>query len=199
MQKKIHNLIPILTLISIGWCSGQYFENFSLFAYSTEIELMDVITLAVTVFIAWYVAQILQKRGQDERFEKELIIARIDDVDNALIKLSAICFSKDPVRYDEVTHILSNTRKWTKRFRQIIEERYNTLHEKEENRFVSVSRKIIEVNRLCTYTPPAGIDDDIQISNGTIIYTSQRCLQIDAVLESIRDELLQLKIIVNNH
>lgn len=196
-QISISKLLICIILIGFGWVLGQYFENFSLFTYSYEISLMDAITLLGTALMAWYVARVLEKNIQDKRLEKDLILNKIDEVDQAINALINLNSSGDEIAYVKVVHLLQKSRKWSSRFWSIIDKKYKPLYKKEKNRYDDMMVKIRQVNRLCTYTSPAGNDQDIRILDGIITYSDNRKYELDSKLESIRDDLLEFKLEVN--
>lgn len=190
-------IIISLALIGFGWVFGQYLEGISFFTYSYEISLIDVISLIVTALMAWYVSRILEKNIQDKRIEKDLILSKIDEVDQAINSLISLNSSESIVSYVEVVHVLKKSKKWSARFWSIIEQKYKGLSDKEKGNYTSMLNKMQEANRLCTYTPPTGIDENILIVSGEIIYSNARKYEIDIKLESIRDDLIEFKMKVN--
>lgn len=190
-------LIVAVALIALGWVLGQYIENIAFFTYSYEISLIDVISLIVTAFMAWYVSRILEKNIQDKRTEKDLILSKIDEVDQAINSLILLNSSESTVSYVKVVHILTKSRKWSVRFWNIIDQKYKGLSNKEKDNYTSMLNKMREVNVLCTYTPPTGVDENILIVDGEITYSNARKYEIDIKLESIRDDLIDFKMKVN--
>lgn len=197
MPKRMSKLIVAVALIALGWVLGQYIENIAFFTYSYEISLIDVISLIVTAFMAWYVSRILEKNIQDKRTEKDLILSKIDEVDQAINSLILLNSSESTVSYVKVVHILTKSRKWSVRFWNIIDQKYKGLSNKEKDNYTSMLNKMREANVLCTYTPPTGVDENILIVGGEITYSNARKYEIDIKLESIRDDLIDFKMKVN--
>ena len=197
MPKRMSKLIVAVALIALGWVLGQSIENIAFFTYSHEISLIDVISLIVTVFMAWYVSRILEKSIQDKRTEKDLILSKIDEVDQAINSLILLNSSESTVSYVKVVHILTKSRKWSVRFWNIIDQKYKGLSNKEKDNYTSMLNKMREANILCTYTPPTGVDENILIVDGEITYSNARKYEIDIKLESIRDDLIDFKMKVN--
>lgn len=197
MPKRMSKLIVAVALIALGWVLGQYIENIAFFTYSHEISLIDVISLIVTVFMAWYVSRILEKSIQDKRTEKDLILSKIDEVDQAINSLILLNSSESTVSYVKVVHILTKSRKWSVRFWNIIDQKYKGLSNKEKDNYTSMLNKMREANILCTYTPPTSVDENILIVDGEITYSNARKYEIDIKLESIRDDLIDFKMKVN--
>ena len=138
MPKRMSKLIVAVALIALGWVLGQYIENIAFFTYSHEISLIDVISLIVTVFMAWYVSRILEKSIQDKRTEKDLILSKIDEVDQAINSLILLNSSESTVSYVKVVHILTKSRKWSVRFWNIIDQKYKGLSNKEKDNYTSI-------------------------------------------------------------
>ena len=72
-------IIALLTILSYGLLQTKW-------AYNYVVEPIDVInivvTLLVSIFIAWYVT----KRLSEERFDKELVIADLRDIESCMKK-----------------------------------------------------------------------------------------------------------------
>ena len=197
MPTIISKIIIYLALIGLGWVIGQYLENIAYFTYSYEISLIDVFSLIVTALMAWYVSRILEKNIQDKRMEKDLILSKIDEVDQVVNSLILLNSSESVIPYVKVVHLLTKSRKWSIRFWSIIQQKYKGLSDAENEKYTSMLSKMGEARRLCTYTPPTGVDENILIANGEITYRNARKYEIDIKLESIRDDLIEFKMKVN--
>lgn len=49
--------------------------------FDGEVNILDAITLIVTVILGIYIAKILEKDVQDKRIEKDMYLAKISDVE----------------------------------------------------------------------------------------------------------------------
>lgn len=88
-------ILYILFLISgclIGefWNSPIHIDD----QISIEINPIDIITMIVTIFLALYLAEVVEKRKQDDRVEKDLLINRIENIEHELSQSSKILNSK---------------------------------------------------------------------------------------------------------
>lgn len=72
-------IVALLTILSYGLLRTKW-------SYNYVVEPIDVInivvTLLVSIFIAWYVT----KRLSEERFDKELVIADLRDIESCMKK-----------------------------------------------------------------------------------------------------------------
>jgi uncharacterized transporter YbjL len=88
--KITYNAILYLCCFSVGIVTGKLF-NFSYFKIDEKLNLVNILSIAATIFSAWYLANILDREKQRSKSEKELILGRISDLnkllDNSLEKV----------------------------------------------------------------------------------------------------------------
>ena len=57
-KKKLYNL---LVALAVGIIAGLFIKYFRLFSFDFEVSVFDFFQLIVTVFLAWWVAEKLEK------------------------------------------------------------------------------------------------------------------------------------------
>ena len=84
-QNKIICIIASIILLLVGYFSAGLLRTGWVFSYT--VEPMDIINLVVTVVVSVYVAWYITKRLTEERFEKELIISDLKDIELEIKKV----------------------------------------------------------------------------------------------------------------
>lgn len=84
-QNKIICIIAFIILLLIGYLGAGLLRTGWVFDYT--VEPMDIINLIVTVVVSVYVAWYITKRLTEERFEKELVISDLKDIENEIKKV----------------------------------------------------------------------------------------------------------------
>lgn len=103
-------LIPLI-LVAIGVSIGIALRNFNLFKLEEQINIIDLATLLVTIFLAFYIPAFLSKHMENLRFEKEVIIKKIIALQssfNEVNKLVTECVQKNAVSQSKC-HLIINS------------------------------------------------------------------------------------------
>lgn len=74
-----------ILLFLIGYFSAGLLRTGWVFVYT--VEPMDIINLVVTILVSVYVAWIITKKLTEERFEKELVISDLKDIEVEIKKI----------------------------------------------------------------------------------------------------------------
>lgn len=84
-QNKIICIIASIILLLLGYLSAGLLQTSWIFDYT--VEPMDIINLIVTIVVSVYVAWYITKRLTEERFEKELVISDLKDIELEIKKI----------------------------------------------------------------------------------------------------------------
>lgn len=199
MRIKIFYKTISFTLIFIaGWTLGQLLEDFAFIELSTEISVAEITDISVTLIVAYYVANYLEKRIQDKRSEKEIIISKIDNLDTALADFNALIIDNEgDLLYNKVVIRITRCRKGAFHLEEISKNRYIKLYKK----FESLKNDINKLYNLCTYIPPSedNYNNGISISQNIVKYRKDKIDEFDILLENIRNDIFNLKLEINNY
>lgn len=188
----------LFATFSIGIVVGKLVD-FKYFKVDNNINIIDVISVAVTVFAAYIVTKVLDKEKQDNRNEKDLIIKRtediyqlIDDSNNKVIigaikyQEAASHFKRINVSLNCIYRIMTNTKIET--------------NDQLKKDIFSNTKKIRD---LLTDTPKIS-ETDIQNSNlpnevkDSIVHLTQnRIVEIETEYDKLRDNILLLQLTIN--
>ncbi|HEX8350206.1 MAG TPA: hypothetical protein VF598_09595 [Hymenobacter sp.] len=87
-NKKITILLAVLGLV-LGWISCEAYHylvsnQYNYFSIEKDINIIDVFTLLGTVFLAYYIPAVIDRRGQNTRVEKDIILGKINEYNTAI-------------------------------------------------------------------------------------------------------------------
>lgn len=193
------NIIKPILFIIVGIIIGfvltklPYLEPIKV---STEIPLFDVVTLIVTVVLAFYVAQILEKDVQNTQVGKQMYIAKIEQNEGVLSSLNDY-LDQETVQLLRINNLLH-------RYRTIQNTLHTALKEKsKKGKFLkeceSIESEAKELNKLLTMTPiDQSEQSNITIREGVIKYSPNRITEIITCLQRIDNLLFELKHKINN-
>lgn len=198
ISKILFRIGLCLAIFTAGIVVGK-FCNFHYFTLDKNINLIDILSICVTLFAAWYITGILETEKQDNRIEKDLIIRRTEDI-YQLINDShqKIITGKIPFQ-DATSHL--------KRINVSLKGIYNILSKAELSTDSTLKSKIIsntrKLNSLLTNTPILD-PDEIQNSNlplsvidGIIHMNKDRIAEIEIEYDNLRDNILHFQICIN--
>lgn len=195
----LKNLIKPLLFSIVGIIIGFALAKASLLdniRISPEIPVFDIVTLVVTVILAIYVAQILERDVQNNQVSKAMYIAKIEQNENILSSLNDY-IGQDTILLSKINNILH-------RYRTTQNTIHTALKEKDKKgKFNDDCNKIEsetkELNKLLTMTPIDNSDQsNITIRDGVITYSNNRVTEISTCLLKIDNLLFDLKHKINN-
>lgn len=195
----LKNLIKPLLFSIVGIIIGFVLAKASLLddiKISPEIPVFDIVTLVVTVILAIYVAQILERDVQNNQVSKAMYIAKIEQNENILSSLNDY-IGQDTILLSKINNILH-------RYRTTQNTIHTALKEKDKKgKFNDDCNKIEsetkELNKLLTMTPIDNSDQsNITIRDGVITYSNNRVTEISTCLLKIDNLLFDLKHKINN-
>ena len=199
MNKKIINIILFTFAGIIIGIFLQLTFSFPI-SFNPQIGLLDILELFVTIFLGIYIARIIEKRLQDKRIEKDILLKNIEQIEYLIQEFEKIEVG-EPLQYIKITHSISKAREKKNRMlsniiqttkpNKIIQSQIEDIQSKLKNDFKTLKL-------LLTNTPPQETDStEVKVVNGNITYFESRLNEIFAVLFDINDRLLELKLIVN--
>jgi hypothetical protein len=97
MNRFILGFILVVVGTAIGLAIAHYYPSFP---FEDKINAVDLINLLMTIFIAVYIPSFLEKQMHSQRFEKEVIIRKIEGLQATLRDVNRTvteCFQKNTV------------------------------------------------------------------------------------------------------
>lgn len=187
-----------ICLVFIGILIGKLI-SVPYFEVSKSIDLIDIFSVLVTIIIAILLTVFFDKRKNDSRIEKDLILRRVDNVYEIICELQKESIS-GTIPYTEAA---SSIKRISTSMRSI----YNTI---EKCQFTikkdikeSIKIAIIDLRNILTDTPIINENEiensdlDIKVKDGNIIFKKQKLIQIESKFDVLKDFLLELEIRIN--
>jgi hypothetical protein len=200
-MKWITNVVKIvfyICLILLGIWIGKV-TDFPHFEISKSIDLINVLSILVTVLLAILITVYFDKRKSDNRIEKDLILRRVDNIYEITNELQREAISGE-IPYTEAASSI-------KRINTSMQLIYKTVDKCEfsikDDIKTSIRNAISDLRDILTDTPKlteAQIEKSdlpIEVKNGIIKFNRQRISQIEVKFDSLKDKLLELEIRIN--
>lgn len=201
LKEKSKHVITVCLLCAsfvIGVVFGKLVDV-KYFKVDENINIIDVISVAVTIFAAYIVTKVLDKEKQDNRTEKDLIIKRTEDI-YQLIDDSNIRVVSGAIKYQEAA---SHFKRINVSLHCIYRIMSNTKIETDEQLKLSIFGSTKKLRDLLTDTPKI-TESDIQNSNlpnevkdGMVHLTQNRIVEIETEYDKLRDNILLLQLAIN--
>src|SRR5690242_19245570 len=107
MSKYFLGLILVAAGIAIGLAIAHYYPSFP---FEDRINAIELITLIVTIFLAVYIPIFLEKQMHSHRFEKDVIVRKIEGLQSTLRDVNRAvteCLQKNTVSTDNSHSIIN--------------------------------------------------------------------------------------------
>lgn len=201
MDKRtgIEILSAILFLV-IGWLIGSKWRICQ-FALDLQINIVDAVSLLVTVVMGLYIAKILEKEVQDNRIEKDMYLSKISTIENLLEAIETMFQNKNGIDLDYKSIVNLEHRIRTKK-NSIFEHLAEKSKRKIKNEIQTYEKLLKdEFKDLRNYLTQTNASEegtkDISIENNIAKYSQERTSLILTSLNSIENKLLELKVLIN--
>ena len=189
-KKVIYN---IGAFFAIGVVIGLVIKYWRMLTFNFEVSAFDSFSLVVTVMIAWWVAQKLERDTSQERCEKDIIIEKLKMLDELIERLNHKIVDEDNVLLSSVTSIINSIDAHTNRIREQIKNHYPSVL----NSDVDFIDELNQLDDFCTNDEGDGIESIIVEGNTVNRYTSDRKNIISSYANSLSDKIFNLEILVN--
>lgn len=192
-RKRIYNLAFFL---AIGIIFGLLIKYFTHFTWDFKVSAFDAFQLIVTAFLAWWVAEKLEKDSAQERSEKDILIEKLKVMDEIVGELKRIVLSKDIVPLTDVSRLIGNFDEISHRVVETLEKNYASIFSSEENKYI-VDLNILDI--LCSddnYRPNEIVLEE-RDNALTCMYSPARLNDILGTASVIQDKLFKLQLLLN--
>lgn len=198
-NKQTLNLILIGTIIfSIGFISGKL-TNWGYFTISKEISIAEAISIFLTIGVAIYITNVLERDLQDNRNEKDLLLRRTDEISNKINEcLNTI--SSDTISFFKITHGIQRINLSIRYvFEAIIKLEIESVESDLRDSYVGDIKRLRD---LCTNTPIAQEENsepkpDIEIKDNKVFLSESRRSQVEQELEKLKNKVFMLQVEIN--
>lgn len=196
----IKSLLAFL-LVIIGWTLGQILENISPFTLDWSISIADILTIIVELFLACFIARLIEKGIQDQRVEKDFFIKELGDTQQCLSELERNCSQTYPLSFHVTVYEVEKAKKNLQRIWNIMAVRDKSFHDKYNKDFEITVSLIKELNSQLTdsnfFNSYKGCNP-VKITKGLIYLNHSVQPEIGKTFGKIKDSIFDWKIRINN-
>ena len=199
--KTVISIFLALLLIIVGWTLGQVLENISPFTLDRSISLSDVLSIVVELFLACYIARLIEKGIQDQRVEKDFFINELSDTQQTLSELERNCSGTTNLSLYVTVYEVEKARRNLQRIWGIMSVRNKEFHKKHNKDFEKLVILVKKLNSQLTdsnyFTSYQGCEP-VKITKGHIYLNRTVQPEIGKTFGKIKDSLFDWKIRINN-
>ena len=191
-KKKVYN---VLAFITIGVGAGLFVKHVNQLTFNFEVSVFDMFALCVTVALAWWVAEKLEKDSDKERCEKDIIIEKLKSMDELIDKLNEKIESDTIIPLTMVTSVINSIDALSTRIMEQIKNHYPSVIR--EHPDAVLVEELNQLDNLCTNDADGGMVSDIEHDVSVCVYTPERVADIWVCANSLSDKIFNLEILVN--
>ena len=201
MNKRIGiEIFSAILILVIGWLIGSKWRICQ-FVLDLQINIVDAVSLLVTVVLGLYIARILEKEVQDNRIEKDMYLSKISVIENLLENIETMFQNKNGIDLDYKLIVNLEHRIRTKKnsiFEHIVEKSKRKIKTEIQTYEKLLKDEFKDLRNYLTQTNASEEGTkDISIENNIARYSQERTSLILTNLNSIENKLLELKVLVN--
>ncbi len=192
---RLLSAIAIFFLI-LGILLDKWVQNWSFIILKFEVDVFAGVTtllsIGVTLMVAYWVTTVLEKRNTDKRTEKDIIIKHID------LMYPIIEEARDKVRLGKInySHAASTSKRILTNISTVVVCMVKASLETIDNHETFIQAEVFMLRDLMTNTVPN--DLNLVVINGEINISSDRQLLIEMQMDKVRNEIFKLELSINN-
>lgn len=199
-KRTIFEIIIGIIILLAGWILGNRWQ-FIECKLDLTFNIVDVITLFVTIVMGIYIAWILEKEVQDKRIEKDMYLARIGMIEEIIDELDDMFQNSNGQSVDYKKVVSLEHRIKTKKdsiFKYILGNSHGKIN-KELTKYDELLRgEFKDLRNFLTQTSASDSEPkDIKIKNDKASYSAERITCVLNSLNNIDNKLLEIKVLVN--
>ena len=184
-------ILFILIFFVIGFTIGRI-TDWSYFVFDNKISVIDVLSLAITSFLAIYIAKIIEREKQNAQSAKQSYIDKLIQCEQLLFTITNLIEEKN-VSYGKINNTVHIFRMKLNNTIEYITEKDDHFKNFEIDKNM-LENKTKELKDLLTNTPIDKTDNsNIVIRNNKVTYSEKRVLDINKVSASIENELFNIR------
>ena len=192
IKKQAYNA---LAFIFIGVGIGLLVKYFNQLTFNFEVSVFDMFALCVTVILAWWVAEKLEKDSDKERCEKDIIIEKLKSMDELIVKLNEKIESNTIMPLTMVTSIINSIDAHSTRIMEQIRNHYPSVINDHQD--ADYTNELNQLDDLCTNDADGGMVSGIDNDVSVCIYSPERVEDIGVYSNLLSDKIFNLEILVN--
>lgn len=196
MQSLINKIVLCVMFLIGAFAIVVVLRNLNQIDFDFKLPVTDLISIGVTVFLAWWVADKIEKGLSEERYEKELLNKKLSELDGYLKDFKNWIDTGDSFLSTVMESRLKEYRRIASQVNKVLENRYNNISKNYQGRN-SLPGRITMLKQLCTLVPLRNDSNEITLEEEEYTYDSIRVSMIDRVIDLIREEIFQVQLRIN--
>ena len=184
-----------LACIVVGLIIGLFIKYFKVLRFDFEVSVFELFALFVTVVLAWWVAEKLEKDSNKERCEKDIIIEKLKSMDVLIEKLNNKIEENAVIPLSSVTSIIESIDAHSNRVLDQIKKHYPSVTDNNQN--VDYTAELNLLDDLCTNDDDGGLESAIVDGQTVCLYTPGKKEEISTCSNSLSDKIFNLEILIN--
>ena len=187
-----------LISIAFGYAIARFFD-IPYFEVEKSIDISNIITLIVTVWLAILITTVFEKQNNDHRVEKDLIINRVGNVFNIVSSLQ-LELNTGKIYLTEASSSIKRINTSLKSTYTIVDKCHFDITDDIKEK---IKNNLSDLRDALTNTPVISGDQlpskdlPIKIIDSMVHYSKDRVSQIEVKFDILKDLLLELQIEIN--
>lgn len=170
--------------------------------FDGEVNILDAITLIVTIILGIYIAKILEKEVQDKRIEKDMYLAKIGEIENFIQEIEKLInnLHGSSISYKQIVNMEHRCRRKRNSIFQYIMGKADGKMRKQLSEYDNkLKTDFKDLRQMLTQTSACDEEPkDVIVENDVVQYSLSRISEILSTIESVENELLEVRVIINN-
>lgn len=197
-MKRITKAIITILIFAVGWIVGLIASDLSWFQYDNSFSIFDLFYAVISVGVAIYIAHVIENGLQNKRGQKDLIIKRIEEIDNAINDVLS-SFNCESGKYQiSNSKLLSQAKQIGMKYKRIessIKKYYPEYAKTEAFKSTAINtRKLVSI---CTKTSKTS-SEDISCENDIWTYSEGKFIDILKEISELRNRCFNNSLQINN-
>lgn len=192
MNKLIIAIVALL-LIVFGFFLGKGID-WPFFSIEKSINLVDVLSILITSYIAYYVVRVLEKKGTEDRHEKDLILSRIGELES-IIQQCSVDMSDGEISYTDASAYFGKSTLLTNRIFMMITIATIECDADLQTQLINTIRVIRDLSTNTPRIPSA--HNDLTVIQGVIRMSANRLYDIEQKFEELRSLIFRFQVNLN--
>lgn len=197
IMKVVIRCLPYLLVFVLGNIVALITRSWGIFVYENKFNIFELFYFVLSAGIALFITNRIDDALQRRRSQKDLILKKMEEVDNAVKDLNNLFVFEDTKAKLPNTPFLSIVKSigmWAKRYEESINKYYKDLEQ--TNGYIKLNTRSLV--KVCTKTSGEA-QDDIFCQNDIWTYSEGKFIQIKDEIEKIRTICYNNMILLNNY
>ncbi|WP_424964064.1 hypothetical protein [Ekhidna sp.] len=186
------------SLVAVGFLIAKFFD-IPHFEIKKEVDLISILSILVTVWLAVIITTVFDKRKSDFRIEKDIVIRRVDSIYNLVGELQRKSVSGE-IEYTNAASSLKRINTSLSSLYKLIEKCQFSIADDIRSSLresVSILKDELTDTPKLTTEQIQNSDIPMEVKDGMIHFNKHKVAQLESSFDKLSDLLLELQIRIN--